>query len=75
MHIFHLINSSSRLELFHVASGTYGLVVNWKEVFDQYLQADSSYYEVRLSPGKCCRVLMWNIRVYRISRGISNTGA
>ena len=47
----------------HVESGTYGVVVDWKEVVDHYSNADSSYYEVRLSPNKCCRVLMWSIRV------------
>jgi hypothetical protein len=47
----------------HVESGTYGVVVDWKEVVDHYSNADSSYYEVRLSPNTCCRVLMWNIRV------------
>ena len=47
----------------HVESGTYGLIVDWKERFDVYSKADNSYYEIRLSPNKCCRVLMWNIRV------------
>ena len=47
----------------HVDSGAFGLVVDWKEKFDHIKKVDSSYYEVRLSTDKICRVLMRNIRV------------
>ena len=47
----------------HVESGAFGLVVDWKEKFDHITKVDSSYYEVRLSSDKICRVLMRNIRV------------
>ncbi|KAL3808683.1 hypothetical protein ACHAXA_009236 [Cyclostephanos tholiformis] len=47
----------------HVESGMYGVVVDWNEVFDHHTNTDCSYYEVRLSPDKCCRVHMRNIRV------------
>jgi hypothetical protein len=47
----------------HVESGAFGLVVDWKEKFDHITKMDSSYYEVRLSSDKICRVLMRNIRV------------
>lgn len=47
----------------HVDSGAFGLVVDWKEKFDHIAKVDSSYYEVRLSSDKICRVLMRNIRV------------